>query len=202
MTNDHKPSAGPSEPGLVVYEQNTCTTCRDLATLLRERGVDYNAIEYHITGLTEPEILDVLRKLGARPRDVLRTREPLAEELGTADPLRHSDDELIALIAAHPQLVQAADRGSGGQGSCSRDRSRASSSCSTKSSPERGAGLISRSAAMCVARHLARRQPSPTHISHQLDGDQPFQVRFHRCHSQTRNLDDGPVSASAYARSQ
>jgi len=27
MTTDNKPPAGPSEPQLVVYEQNTCTTC-------------------------------------------------------------------------------------------------------------------------------------------------------------------------------
>src|SRR5206468_4752302 len=91
---------------LTVYEKPTCTTCRRLATLLQERGVDWDAVDYHVTGLTEAEIRDLLAKAGARPREFLRTREPLVRELRLDDPERHSDDELIALMAEHPELVQ------------------------------------------------------------------------------------------------
>jgi arsenate reductase len=96
----------PVTPELTVYEKPTCTTCRKLAELLRERGIDFESVEYHVTGLTEAEIRDLLRKAGAGPRDVLRMREPLVKELGLDDPDRHSDDELIALMAQHPQLVE------------------------------------------------------------------------------------------------
>jgi arsenate reductase len=91
-------------PALTVYEKPTCSTCRRLAELLRERGIDFETVEYHVTGLTEDELRDLLRKAGAGPRDVLRTREPLVAELGL--PGRRSDDELIALMAEHPELVQ------------------------------------------------------------------------------------------------
>ena len=92
-------------PELMVYEKNTCTTCRNLAALLAEQGVDFDTVEYHVTGLSEDELRGLLTKLGARPLDVLRTREPLVAELGLTE-REVPDDELIALMVQHPQLVQ------------------------------------------------------------------------------------------------
>ena len=95
-----------TEPRLIVYEKNTCSTCRNLFTLLREKGIDFEAVEYHVTGLTEDEIRDLLAKLSVGPRDILRMREALVDELDLREPGRVSDDELIALMVKHPQLVQ------------------------------------------------------------------------------------------------
>ena len=89
---------------LIVYEKPTCTTCRKLFALLTERGIDAERIDYHVTGLTEDEIRDLLAKAGAAPRDVLRAREPAYAEHVAGRNL--TDDELIALMAEHPELVQ------------------------------------------------------------------------------------------------
>ena len=89
---------------LVIYEKPTCTTCRKLSLLLAERGIEADRVDYHVTGLTEAEIRDLLAKADARPRDILRTREPAyAEHVADRD---LGDDELIALMAEHPELVQ------------------------------------------------------------------------------------------------
>jgi len=90
---------------LTVYEKRTCTTCRNLAELLAERGIDFDRVEYHVEGLPEDKLRDLLRKAGVGPRDVLRAREPLAQELDLVDN-PPSDDELIRLMAEHPVLVQ------------------------------------------------------------------------------------------------
>ncbi len=90
---------------LTVYEKPTCTTCRRLRDLLVERGIDFQTVEYHVTGLSEADLRALLRRMGARPRDVLRTREPLVAELGLAEP-DVTDDQLIALMVEHPALVQ------------------------------------------------------------------------------------------------
>jgi arsenate reductase len=90
---------------LTVYEKRTCTTCRNLAELLAERGIDYDRVEYHVEGLPEPKLRELLAKAGVGPRDVLRAREPLAAELGLVDN-PPPDDELIRLMAEHPVLVQ------------------------------------------------------------------------------------------------
>jgi arsenate reductase len=90
---------------LTVYEKPTCTTCRNLWVLLSEHGIDADRVNYHVTGLTEDEIRDLLRKAGLRPRKVLRTREPAYSDLALGE-RDLSDDELIALMAENPELVQ------------------------------------------------------------------------------------------------
>lgn len=91
---------------LTIYEVSSCSTCRNLAALLAERGIAYEGIEYHETGLDEATIRDLLAKAGVGPREVLRKREPLVAERGLLDGDGISDDDLIALMAEHPQLLQ------------------------------------------------------------------------------------------------
>lgn len=92
-------------PVLTVYEKPTCTTCRKLHALLIERGIDFESVQYHVTGITEPELRELLRKLDTGPREVLRTREPLVGELGLDD-AEIGDERLIAEMVAHPELMQ------------------------------------------------------------------------------------------------
>ena len=90
---------------ITVYEKPTCSTCRKLRALLDERRVEFESIDYHVTGIQEGELRDLLRKLDCGPAELLRMREPLVKELGL-DRAQVSDDELIALMVAHPALVQ------------------------------------------------------------------------------------------------
>ena len=90
---------------ITVYEKRTCTTCKKLAQLLEDRGIDFERVEYHVEGLTEPQIRELLGKANITARDALRTREPLVAELGLTGP-DVGEDRLIALMAEHPQLLQ------------------------------------------------------------------------------------------------
>ena len=90
---------------LTVYEKPTCTTCRNLATLLTERGIDFDRVNYHVEPLPEERIRELLGKAGIGPRDALRTREPAYAELALGE-RDVGDDELIALMAARPELLQ------------------------------------------------------------------------------------------------
>jgi arsenate reductase (glutaredoxin) len=90
---------------LTVYEKPTCTTCRKLGALLEERGIEFERVNYHIDPLPEEKIRDLLRKAGVGPREVLRKKEPVYKELGLEE-REVSDDELIRLMAEHPQLLQ------------------------------------------------------------------------------------------------
>ena len=85
-----------------VYEKPTCTTCRKLATILTERGIDFERVNYHVEPLTEDEIRTLLSKAGVGPREVLRAKEPEYRQL-TGD---ETDDDLIALMVEHPALLQ------------------------------------------------------------------------------------------------
>jgi arsenate reductase len=90
---------------LTVYEKPTCTTCRNLRAMLTERGIPFEAIDYHRTGFSESQLRELLSKMGVAPRSVLRTRGPLVTELGLDNP-QLSDDRLIACMVEHPELIQ------------------------------------------------------------------------------------------------
>lgn len=77
----------------------TCTTCRKAVALLNEKGIEHSYREYNREPLSEKEIRDVLRKLGLRPRDVLRKND-----LGFTG--EEPDKDLIAAMARHPGLLQ------------------------------------------------------------------------------------------------
>ncbi len=90
---------------VIVYEKRTCTTCRNLHELLTERGVDFDRVEYHVEGISEERIRELLAMAGISAREALREREPLVAELDLArDDI--SDDELVPLMAEHPELLQ------------------------------------------------------------------------------------------------
>ena len=86
---------------LTVYEKPACTVCRKLATLLTERGIDFERVDYHIDPLSEEQIRTLLGKAGIGPRDALRMKEPGARELADA-----SDDEIIDAMVREPALLQ------------------------------------------------------------------------------------------------
>jgi arsenate reductase (glutaredoxin) len=88
-------------PRLTVYEKPTCTTCRSLFTLLTERGVDFERVNYIVEPLSASQIRELLRKARLRPRDVVRMKEPGAPQLPLED-----DEAVLAALETHPELLQ------------------------------------------------------------------------------------------------
>jgi arsenate reductase len=88
---------------IAVYEKRTCTTCRKLAELLTERGIDFERVEYHVEPLSADELRELVRKTGVPARELLRMREQGAPELAASGA---TDDEIVAAMAARPELLQ------------------------------------------------------------------------------------------------
>ncbi|HXQ72651.1 MAG TPA: arsenate reductase (glutaredoxin) [Pyrinomonadaceae bacterium] len=90
---------------ITVYEKPTCTKCREMDKLLRERGVPFEKVNYYIEPLSKKKLTELVRKMGIKPRELLRKSEPVYKELGLGDG-EFSDSELIALMVEHPDLLQ------------------------------------------------------------------------------------------------
>ncbi len=88
-----------------VYEKRTCTTCRNLAALLEEEGIEFDRVDFHVEPLTADELRALVAKTGAPARDLFRAREPVYKELGLGE-REPDDEEAIALMAEHPALLQ------------------------------------------------------------------------------------------------
>jgi arsenate reductase len=92
----------PGAMAITVYEKRTCTTCRRLHELLTERGVDFDTVQYHVEGLTEPQVRELLRKAEIPASAALRMREEGAAELAAAG----DEDAIVAAMAERPELLQ------------------------------------------------------------------------------------------------
>ena len=90
---------------ITIYEKPTCTKCREMDKLLRERGVSFEKVNYYIQPLTRKKLTELIRKANLKPRDLLRKSEPIYKELGLAED-KFSDSELIGLMIEHPDLLQ------------------------------------------------------------------------------------------------
>lgn len=90
---------------IVVYEKTTCNTCKDLVMLLKEKGIDFEEIDYMIEPIPRDKLVSLLRKMGMSARELIRTNEPAYRDLGLDRP-EVTDDDLLAALVAHPGLVQ------------------------------------------------------------------------------------------------
>ena len=73
--------------------------------LLRESGVAFEKIDYYLEPLSEKKLRELIKKMEIKPRELLRTSEPIYRELGLGKK-DFSDDEIISLMVKHPDLIQ------------------------------------------------------------------------------------------------
>ncbi|MFJ2113800.1 MULTISPECIES: arsenate reductase family protein [unclassified Streptomyces] len=91
-----------------IWINPACSKCRGALTLLDEEGASYTVRRYLEDVPSEDEIRAVLGRLGLEPWDITRTQEPAAKELGVGAWARDAGarDRWIAVLAAHPRLIQ------------------------------------------------------------------------------------------------
>ncbi len=90
---------------VVIYHNPACATSRKVLGMIRDAGVQPKVVEYLKTPPTRQELLDLLRRMGMKPRQLLRRRGTPYGELGLDDPDK-SDEALIDAILAHPILME------------------------------------------------------------------------------------------------
>ena len=89
---------------ITVYEKPTCTTCRNLAELLKENGIGYEKVDYYIDPLSEEKLRELLGKANLKAFDILRKKEPLFKELNISEDT--PSEEIIKWIVENPNLMQ------------------------------------------------------------------------------------------------
>ena len=73
--------------------------------LLRESGLAFEKVNYYVAPLGRKKLLELIKKLGIKPRELLRTSEGVYRELGLGKK-DISDDQIVALMVKHPDLIQ------------------------------------------------------------------------------------------------
>ena len=88
-----------------IYHNPMCGTSRKTLDILRDSGCDVWIHEYLSTPPTRDELVRLYDRAGISPREGLRAKEPLAEQLGLtrADV---TDDEVLDAMVQHPILIE------------------------------------------------------------------------------------------------
>lgn len=90
---------------VTIYHNPACRTSRNVLAMLRASGEEPEVIEYLKEPPTAERLKELLAEMGMTPRELLRRKGTPYDELGLDDP-KWTDEELIALMLAHPILIE------------------------------------------------------------------------------------------------
>jgi arsenate reductase len=88
-----------------IYHNPRCSTSRQTLEMMQAAGVEPKIVEYLKRPPSRAKLKDLLRKARLRPREAMRTNDPLYAELGLGDETL-SDDALLDAMHANPALIQ------------------------------------------------------------------------------------------------
>ncbi|MBI4755475.1 MAG: arsenate reductase (glutaredoxin) [Betaproteobacteria bacterium] len=87
-----------------IFHNPRCSKSRGALALLEAQGVHARVVEYLKTPPSREELRELLRKLGARPEDIVRKGEELYKTRFKDRAL--GDEEWLDVLAANPILIE------------------------------------------------------------------------------------------------
>ena len=88
-----------------IYHNPMCGTSRKTLEILRDSGFDIWIREYLKNPPSRDELSELYDRGGITPRQGLRSKEPLATELGLTNPAV-GDDQILDAMVANPILIE------------------------------------------------------------------------------------------------
>jgi arsenate reductase len=88
----------------LIFHNPNCGTSRNTLAIIKASGEQPEVVEYLQNPPTRDELVDLLAKMNISPRELLRSKEAINDELGLDNP-ELSDDHIIDAMIAHPILI-------------------------------------------------------------------------------------------------
>jgi arsenate reductase len=88
-----------------IFHNPRCSKSRQTLALLQENEVEPVIVEYLSSPPTKERLIETLKLLEMKPRDLMRKGEAEYKENNLADPSL-SDDALIQAMVDHPKLIE------------------------------------------------------------------------------------------------
>lgn len=93
-----------TETPLRIYHNARCSKSRAACSLVAERGLDAEIIDYLQTPPSVAELRDLLRKLGMAPSELVRRGETVFKEHYAGRVL--TEEDWLEALAMHPILIE------------------------------------------------------------------------------------------------
>ncbi len=87
-----------------IYHNPRCTHSRAGLLYIEKKGFDLEIRKYLTEGLTESELLEIVRKTGKKPEELVRTQEALYKSEFKGKQL--TDEEWVRVLIEHPNLLR------------------------------------------------------------------------------------------------
>ena len=88
----------------LIFHNPNCGTSRNTLAIMKASGEQPEVVEYLKNPPSRDELVALLAKMNLSPRELLRSKEAINDELGLDNP-ELSDDEIIDAMIAHPILI-------------------------------------------------------------------------------------------------
>ena len=88
----------------LIFHNPNCGTSRNVLAIMKASGEQPEVVEYLKTPPARGNLVELLAKMTISPRALLRSKEPINNELGLDDPTL-ADDQIIDAMIAHPILI-------------------------------------------------------------------------------------------------
>lgn len=88
-----------------IYHNPACGTSRKTLEILQNEGADVTVVEYLKAPPSRDELKRLYDRAGISPREGLRAKETLADELGLNSGAA-TDDQILDAMMEHPILIQ------------------------------------------------------------------------------------------------
>lgn len=89
-----------------IYHNPRCSKSRQTKSILDEKNLEYQIIEYLDQPPSQQELAEILEMLNRSPLEVMRTGEDLFKELGLSKTDVRSDREWIKIMVENPRLIE------------------------------------------------------------------------------------------------
>lgn len=90
---------------VTIYHNPVCSKSRGALDILKERGVDHDVVEYLQAPPTRATLARILDLLAGPPADLVR-KDKRFRELGLDAADYTTRDQVVALLLAHPELME------------------------------------------------------------------------------------------------
>lgn len=89
---------------VTIYHNPRCSKSRQTLSLLRDRGIEPDVVEYLKSPPDSQQLKRIIAMLGITAHDLVRRGEAEYRELGLGPD--NDEDEVIDAMARHPRLIQ------------------------------------------------------------------------------------------------
>jgi arsenate reductase (glutaredoxin) len=90
---------------ITIYQKPTCSGCKEAMQILKEMGVELEAVDYFTDPIPKAKLRELIQKIGFPISELIRKKDQLYEDLRLGEK-QLTEGQWLDLLAIYPDLLQ------------------------------------------------------------------------------------------------